>query len=119
MTIDDLYQLIPPFQCKEGCTECCKRFGIPSRTPIEDERIKKFLAAQGLSPGIAVGTRCPYVTETGCSIYPVRPLICRIYGTSPNYRCIMGLSPVEPLHPDLEAEIFELYRRYFFGTDRP
>ena len=118
MDIDDLYQLIPEFICSEGCYECCKNFGVPSRTKVEDERLEKFLRDNGMEPGEARGHTCPYLDETlpegGCSIYPVRPLICRLYGTSPSYLCKMGIRPARPLEGDEEEEIFYLYRKNFF-----
>ena len=81
LEIEDLYQLIPEVKCIPGCIECCRQFGVPSRTTVEDERIKKFLREQGREPGQARGTCCPYVSEAGCTIYPVRPLTCRLYGS--------------------------------------
>lgn len=114
MDIEDIYNLIPDFQCADGCRECCKNFGVPSRTKVEDERVKAFLQKNSMKPGMAHGNTCPYLNETGCSIYPVRPLICRLYGTSPNYRCIMKVAPLRLLHEDEEAEIFHLYRTHFF-----
>jgi hypothetical protein len=114
MDIDDIYNLIPDFMCTNGCHECCQNFGVPSRTRTEDERIKAFLKKNAMKLGKAVGTTCPYLNELGCTIYPVRPLICRLYGTSPNYRCKMGVAPLKLLHEDEEAEIFHLYQTYFF-----
>lgn len=114
MDIENIYQLIPDFICKKGCHECCRNFGVPSRTRVEDKRIKAFLHANGLPVGKARGNTCPYLIETGCSIYPVRPLICRLYGTSPNYLCKMEVAPVRMLHEDEEAEIFHLYQANFF-----
>ncbi len=114
LDIEDIYNLIPDFMCTEGCIECCRTFGVPSRTRVEDERIKKFLQKNALKPGNAKGTRCPHLNPMGCSIYPVRPLICRLYGTSPNYRCKMNVAPVRLLHEDEEADIFNLYQTHFF-----
>jgi Fe-S-cluster containining protein len=114
MDINDIYELIPAFQCTEGCHECCKNFGVPSRTVVEDERIKSFLRENSMLPGEAKGNTCPYLNEKGCSIYTVRPLICRLYGTSPNYRCKMEVMPIRFLHEDEEEEILHLYRTHFF-----
>lgn len=110
MTLDDLYALIPEMQCLPGCTDCCRRFGVPSRTIEEDGRIRTYLKAQGRDLMPAQGTTCPYLSDEGCSIYPVRPLTCRLFGTSPNVLCPHGARPVELLHEDLEAEIHHRYR---------
>jgi len=116
--IEDLYELIPDFICAEGCYECCKSFGVPSRTQIEDQRIREYLLANGLKPGEAQGHTCPYLNETlpegGCEIHPVRPMICRLYGTSPNYLCKAGVRPLRPLEEEEEEEIFYHYRKNFF-----
>jgi Fe-S-cluster containining protein len=116
--IEDLYELIPDFICSKGCYECCKNFGVPSRTKIEDERLKKFLEDRGMKVGEARDHTCPYLDEAlpegGCSLHPVRPLICRLYGTSPSYLCKMGVMPVRLLEEDEEEEILYLYQKNFF-----
>lgn len=114
MDIEDLYDLLPNFVCIPGCTECCRNFGVPSRTPIEDERIRQYLKSRGMDLQLAQGTTCPYVSDEGCIIYPVRPFTCRMYGTSANYLCALGARPLNLLHPDEEAEIFHLYQTNFF-----
>jgi Fe-S-cluster containining protein len=114
LEIEDLYNLIPDFICTPGCHECCKNFGVPSRTQVEDERVKAFLRKHQMQLGQAKGGTCPYLIQDGCSIYPVRPLICRLYGTSPNYKCKMDVAPVRFLHEDEEAEIFYFYQAHFF-----
>lgn len=114
MDIEDLYNLVPDVACTPGCIECCRNFGVPSRTKVEDQRLKAFLRASGRELGEARGNTCPYVSEKGCTVYPVRPLICRLFGTSPNYMCHMGVMPVRLLHEDEEEEIFQLYRMNFF-----
>jgi len=119
--IEDIYELIPDLACTAGCYECCKNFGVPSRTRVEDERIKEFLQEHSMRPREAEGNACPYLDEDlhagGCSIYPVRPFICRLYGTSQNYLCKMEVRPVRLLHQDEEEEVFHLYRKNFFGPD--
>jgi Fe-S-cluster containining protein len=114
LDIEDLYELLPVVSCFPGCTECCREFGIPCRTRVEDERFKAYLKEKGMRLGEAVGTTCPYVTETGCSVYPVRPFTCRLYGGSVNYRCKLGALPQRILDEDEETEILHLYRSNFF-----
>jgi len=116
--IEHLYELIPDFMCSEGCYECCKKFGVPSRTQVEDQRIREYLRAHGLQPGEVQGTTCPYLNELlpegGCEIYPVRPLICRLYGTAPNYLCKKGVRPLRLLLEDEEEDILSHYQKNFF-----
>jgi hypothetical protein len=114
MDIEDIYALIPQMECKPGCRECCINFGVPSRTRVEDERIRAFLREHGMEMKQARGTTCPYVSARGCAIYAVRPFTCRLYGTSPNYVCKLGARPLELLHPDEEADLFYHYQSNFF-----
>ncbi|MBI5582561.1 MAG: YkgJ family cysteine cluster protein [Deltaproteobacteria bacterium] len=114
MKIEDLYDTLPEFSCPGGCTACCRNFGIPSQTKVEAARIQQFLRAGRRRTGKARGTTCPYVVPEGCTIYPVRPLICRLYGVSPDYLCAEGVRPLRLLHEDEEAELWQLYRENFF-----
>jgi len=135
MTIDDLYNMIPSVPCPPGCITCCKKFGIPSRIPDEDARIKAFLKEHGISGRVnnfevsnssgefrSTGDNtCPYVTTKGCAIYPVRPFICRLYGTSPNYLCIENVRPAVILSEEEEEQLLFLYselakKQKFTGT---
>jgi Fe-S-cluster containining protein len=85
---------------------------------VEDERIKEFFRQHSMQPGEAHGGTCPYLNqeskEGGCTIYPVRPLICRLYGTSPDHLCKMGVRPLRLLQEDEEADIWHHYRKNFF-----
>jgi Fe-S-cluster containining protein len=101
-------------ECKPGCRECCVNFGVPSRTRLEDELIRGYLRERGMQFKQATGTTCPYVSDLGCTIYPVRPFTCRLYGTSPNYLCKLGARPLDLLHPDEEEDLFYHYRSNFF-----
>ena len=114
MDIEDLYALLPDMQCLPGCTECCRSFGVPSRTRVEDERLRQYLRDQGRVLEQARDTSCPYVSAAGCTVYPVRPLTCRVYGVSASYLCKLGARPLDLLHPDEEEEIFHLYQKHFF-----
>lgn len=114
LRIEDLYSLIPALECPDGCIACCRRFGVPSQTPVETVHINRFLQSRGRKRKQARGTTCPYVSSKGCTIYPVRPFICRLYGVSPNYPCREGVRPLHPLHEDEEAELWHQYRSNFF-----
>jgi len=112
-SLDDIYALIPRFECEPGCTACCRTVEILSMSPEEARRIRAWLRARGREPEEPRDGRCAYVSDRGCTIHPVRPLICRMYGNSPNHGCMKGVRPVELLHEDLEAEIWQLYRSTF------
>ena len=84
-TIDryrELYDRIPAFDCIKGCTDCCGPvpFGFS-----EWQKVKNPVAATGID--------CPYIEDGKCSIYEVRPFMCRIFGTVENLRCPRGCGP--------------------------
>jgi uncharacterized protein len=114
MDIDDLYELLPEFQCTPGCVECCRSSAPPTRAPVEDERIKRYLEQHNMKVPKWHGFPCPHLAEGGCSIHPVRPLVCRVYGTSPSYLCKLGVRSVRMLHEDEEVDIFHFYQTNFF-----
>ncbi|WP_245589227.1 zinc/iron-chelating domain-containing protein [Chitinimonas koreensis] len=54
---------------------------------------------------------CPYLGKDGCTVYPDRPLICRLFGTTPRLRCPNGCAPEAPVASALEADIEAFMRR--------
>lgn len=72
--------------CHKGCHSCCLRATVPFTEPElatiswfaserltgeTRERVKQRLFEHELS------TECPFLLDRSCTIYPVRPLICR------------------------------------------
>jgi Fe-S-cluster containining protein len=121
VNLNDLYAAIPSVPCPPGCITCCKKFGIPSRTSEEDARIRAYLKEQGINGRVndfelSEGDHtCPYVTTKGCAIYPVRPFICRLYGTSPNFLCIENVRPAVMLSNEEEEQLLYFYTKLFHG----
>ena len=84
--IDELLSGLPTFKCKEGCFDCCGLVVISrleyTRCIQASGRSAKDVKQQmqnNLKQGIYT---CPLLdTETGrCSVYAVRPAICRLFG---------------------------------------
>ncbi len=89
--LEDLYAEVPAFQCSPGCSLCC---GIAPIAPAEIDNIASWIAMNGVkvrTMGIDLLT-CPYVVDDRCSIHPVRPLICRLFGVVEDelWRCPEG-----------------------------
>lgn len=76
--------------CPPGCGECCTTF-IPDVVPLEAQRLALHLLAE--RPDLLArlydfdpftGSGCPFHDPdspgTNCSVYPARPLICRLFG---------------------------------------
>ena len=83
--LEDLWAMIPKMECKPGCHQCC---GPTLWSRAEYETIKHFLENNGRKELEATGLSCPYLdNEKGCSIYPVRPLLCRLFGVTEGLEC--------------------------------
>ena len=67
-------------ECRRGCSGCC----APGLTvsPVEAAAIREHLEGVGERPGPGSDPQaCAFLTARGeCSIYPVRPLVCRSQG---------------------------------------
>lgn len=64
--------------CEKGCSECCD--SPPYITFLEWQLIKKFLKGRKINK--LNEDTCPLLINCACSIYPVRPVVCRLYGWS-------------------------------------
>lgn len=101
--IDELRRRIPGFTCIVGCTDCCgpvtassEEVGrLPTRTEAEHEATLAELS-------------CPYLGKHGCDVYAERPLICRLFGTTPRLLCPNGRRPVYMIDANTETEIHQL-----------
>ncbi len=103
------------FECKAGCTDCCK---IPGLVFVHKDEIPGMAGFFGVTAEEFEKTRlapyfgdifrfsfpqeepCIYLTDEGCSIYPVRPIQCRTFPFWPdnmkkpeNWEQVMNLCP--------------------------
>lgn len=97
---------IPTFTCKPGCHDCCGPVLATPREvawlPVVDEQ-RRQAAEETLT--------CPYIGPNGCTVYADRPLICRLFGTTPRLPCPEGCRPPQPVEPEIEVQIFDYMRR--------
>ena len=102
-----IYEKVPGFECIKGCSDCCGPVEWP---PIEGYNIMLYLRKNDIEPrtetikGISV--LCPY-WEGKCIIYPVRSLICRLYGVADQY--FLKCPHINPERELTEKEVKELY----------
>lgn len=96
----DLRQRIPSFTCIVGCHDCCGPVTASSeemaRLPVKTEA-EHAAALDELS--------CPHLGKHGCEVYGERPLICRLFGTTPSLLCPNGMRPVYMIDTKTEREI--------------
>jgi hypothetical protein len=48
--------------------------------------------------------------EHGCEVYAERPLICRLFGTTPRLACPNGKRPAVMIDPKLERQIMRFFK---------
>lgn len=76
---------MPEIACKGLCFDFCGPIGM---TALEARRIEAYLG-RPLPPSRSLD--CPLLDEGGrCRVYPVRPLICRIWGVAEELPCPHG-----------------------------
>lgn len=85
--------VIPSFGCRLGCADCC---GLVVWTYREHQALRAYLKERErkeAKPNPAEPLTCPYVESGQCSVYEVRPLLCRLYGTVAGMQCPHGCRP--------------------------
>ncbi|MET0892676.1 MAG: YkgJ family cysteine cluster protein [Pseudoxanthomonas sp.] len=104
--LDALRQRIPSFTCIVGCHDCCGPVTASSeemaRLPVKTEAEHEAALAE---------LSCPHLGAHGCEVYGERPLICRLFGTTPRLACPNGKRPVYMIDPRTEEEIHRYLAR--------
>ena len=113
--LEELYSLLPKMECKGLCQADCA--GI-MMSGIEAARINETVGQVvakpwPLAPGtfymkVATTPKCPLLGLLGeCTVYKVRPLICRAYGAVKRMTCAHGCRPERYIS---DIEFLEIYR---------
>lgn len=99
-----LYRQLPRVSCQGKCQEAC---GPIACSTVEAEQMRRF-AGRPLSFS-AINGKCTYLNQHGrCDVYPVRPLVCRVFGASEKLPCIWGCKPTQPLLTEMEEGLLFL-----------
>jgi Fe-S-cluster containining protein len=87
--LDDLYAQVPDVGCKGLCVNSC---GSVAMSPEEQRRI----AERGVHLPLlaAFVDHCPALRNGRCSVYEVRPMVCRLWGAVEGMKCPFGCAPV-------------------------
>jgi uncharacterized protein len=95
-----LRERIPSFKCKEGCHDCCGPVTASTdemaRFPVKSDEEHEVALAE---------YNCPYLGDKGCQVYDERPLICRLFGTTPHLPCPNDKGPEVMISPKIELQI--------------
>ncbi|MEI2453159.1 YkgJ family cysteine cluster protein [Lysobacter firmicutimachus] len=104
--IAELRRRIPSFRCIDGCHDCC---GPVTASSEEMARLPIKTAAEH-EAALADWT-CPHLGPSGCQAYEERPLICRLFGTTPRLACPNGCRPEQMIDEHVEREVHAFLRR--------
>jgi hypothetical protein len=98
---------IPSFECLPGCHDCCGPV-----TTSSEEMASLPIKSDAQHAAALAELSCPHLGDHGCQVYAERPLICRLFGTTPRLACPNGRRPAVMIDPRIERQIY----RYFAET---
>lgn len=87
MKADKIYTKLPYMECKGLCQKLC---GPILMARGELERIEAHV---GEIPRMGESLVCPLLRNGRCTVYDIRPLICRLWGLVRKMRCPYGCRP--------------------------
>ena|SRR2546421_4656866 len=92
--LDALYAAIPHLDCKRLCQQSCGPI-VMSRREWDRIEARRGAARMYASAENRRTMVCPYLDAASgaCSVYAVRPLICRLWGVVKRMRCPWGCKP--------------------------
>jgi uncharacterized protein len=95
---------IPTFECVPGCHDCCGPV-----TASSDEMAMLPVKSEMEHAAALAAWSCPHLSDQGCLVYAERPLICRLFGTTPRLGCPNGKLPSAMIDPQIEQEIYRFF----------
>jgi Fe-S-cluster containining protein len=109
-SLADVYARIPPVPCKGLCQDSC---GPIAMSEEEDERLR----ARGVTVPSMVSTVaameagaeywCPALRDGACTVYDVRPTICRLWGATRSMPCPHGCTTDDALTQEQSHELLQ------------
>lgn len=98
--VRDIWAKVPRIECKGLCANSCGPIPCSSvERKLVEERAGKKLRTEGMT--------CNMLKNGRCTVYSVRPLICRIWGVSPRLKCPHGCEPEREV---TDAEMMALFK---------
>lgn len=120
MILKDIYKQIPSSSsCPPSCGLCC---GILWPSMVEIRNVREWCIKHNhefKDFHMLVGLDCPYLgSKKECTIYPVRPFLCRIVAASVSIPCPIGKCKAEKLLSHAKSR--HLYKEiYLRGKQKP
>ncbi len=108
--LDEIYAQLPTIDCRGLCWDSCGPLDLPQ---VEQQRIEKEAGVViDRSSWIHDGPRiCPALGMLHtCTVYDIRPLICRIWGMTKRLPCTYGCVPSRYLS---EEETYSLLAKVY------
>ena len=99
---------IPSFACVPGCHDCCGPV-----TTSSEEMARLPVKSHADHEAALANLDCPHLGDDGCQVYAERPLICRLFGTTPSLPCPHDRRPEQMTDRRIEHQI-----HHFFATTR-
>ncbi len=91
---------IPSLECIPGCHDCCGPV-----TTSSEEMANLSVKSEDEHAAALNDLSCPHLGDKGCQVYNERPLICRLFGTTPQLACPQGILPEQIVDPQIEQRI--------------
>jgi Fe-S-cluster containining protein len=98
--LDKLYAKIPKIKCQKKCSDYCGVIDVTDierRLVTEELGLDPFTHLQDILEKVERNEKsclnCPSLKDGLCSIYKLRPFICRIFGVVKKLQCPHGCKP--------------------------
>src|SRR4051812_30447473 len=88
--LDAIYARMPTVACKGLCSVAC------GSVPLSDLEARRMQLVSHRKPRTTADGICAYLTiDKRCSVYAVRPAICRAWGVLQTLSCMHGCAPAQ------------------------
>lgn len=106
----ELYAEIPEVAgCKNGCGQCC---GPVPLTPVEAVSLG-LDENTAVTPTNSLTNSCVFYggQDEGCTVYDLRPFMCRLFGASKGLPCPLGAAATKPLSEKRSRVLTDRYKK--------
>lgn len=118
--LENIYKQIPQSTCPSRCGKCCGPV-FPSLSELRNVKDWCALHRKEYIDFLTINENgdCPYLNkEKRCSIYPVRPFLCRVLGVTSPLPCPLNMNTPSRILNRPQSDY--LYKQiYLKGKDKP